>query len=116
LFCDENERELHKLAAGGSRRILLADPTRTFNVPFTITRATILTEAGHAAKTSGHRSKLLQSVSYDVEHARNGVVIDENVKQLKAATTLRSPASSSRRAPSPRCRASARGAIATHRE
>ena len=51
--------------------------------------------------------KLLQSVSDDVEHALHGVVIDESVKQRKAATTLRSPASSSQRAPSPRCRASA---------
>jgi hypothetical protein len=51
--------------------------------------------------------KLLQSVNDDVEHALHGVVIDESVKQRKAATTLRSPASSSQRAPSPRCRASA---------
>jgi hypothetical protein len=51
--------------------------------------------------------KLLQSVSYDVEHALHGVVIDEGVKERKAATTVRSPASSSQRAPSPRCRASA---------
>jgi hypothetical protein len=44
--------------------------------------------------------KLLQSVSYDVEHAHHGGVIDESVKQRKAATTRRSQASSSRRAPS----------------
>jgi len=53
---------------------------------------------------------LPQSVSYDVEHAQH-VVIDESAKQRKPAATLRSPASSSRRAPPPRCHASAGAAL-----
>ena len=39
--------------------------------------------------------KLLQSVNYEVEHAKHGVLIEESVKQWKAATTPRPPASSS---------------------
>jgi hypothetical protein len=49
-------------------------------------------------------------VSCDAEHAQHGVIIDESVKQQKAATH-RSPASTSQRAPSPRCRASAGAAL-----
>jgi ATP-dependent protease Clp ATPase subunit len=64
-------------------------PTRAFNVRFTIANAA---RAGHAAKTQNISLKLLRSVSYDVEHAQHGVVIDESVKQWRAATTLRSPA------------------------
>ena len=46
--------------------------------------------------------KLLQSVRYNVKRGQHGVIINESVKQRKAAITLRSPASSSRPAPSPR--------------
>jgi ATP-dependent protease Clp ATPase subunit len=55
LFCDENQRELRKPTAGGSRKILLAD-AYAYHVPFTIADATTLTDAGHAAKTSEHWS------------------------------------------------------------
>jgi len=52
LFRDENERELRKLDAEGSRKIYWQTPTRAFKAPFTIANATTLTKGGHAAKTS----------------------------------------------------------------
>ena len=61
----------------GSGKTLLAETlARLLDVPFTITDATTLTEAGYVGEdVENIIQKLLQKCNYDVEKARRGIVI-----------------------------------------
>tara|TARA_B100000315_G_scaffold260505_1_gene322454 strand:- start:7996 stop:9240 length:1245 start_codon:yes stop_codon:yes gene_type:complete len=84
-----DEVELHKgniliLGPTGSGKTLLAQTlARILDVPFTITDATALTEAGYVGDdVENIILKLLQAADYDVERAERGIVYVDEIDKI----------------------------------
>jgi len=72
----------------GSGKTLLAETmARLLNVPFTITDATTLTEAGYVGEdVENIIQKLLQKCDYDIDRAQTGIVYIDEIDKISGRT------------------------------
>lgn len=72
----------------GSGKTLLAQTlARTLNVPFAMSDATTLTEAGYVGEdVENILQKLLQNCNYDVEKARTGIIYIDEIDKISRKT------------------------------